>query len=215
MKLPEPPLLVITDRRQARGPLPDIIRAACRAGCRWFSIREKDLSPAEQIALARQLLAIVRSFGARLTLHGEPRIAEVAGLDGVHLAGGSDATDARAALGPERLVGISVHSAADAAKLDVGLVDYAIAGPAYETESKPGYGPELGAERIGEIVAAAPVPVLAIGGIRSDKIGDLARANVAGIAVMGSIMRADAPADEVKGIIATLKQTRSSRCAEA
>ena len=210
MKLPEPPLLVITDRRQARGPLPDIMRAACEAGCRWFSIREKDLSPDEQIALARELVPIVRSFGARVMLHGEPRIAEVAGLDGFHLSAGSNAADARAALGPERLVGISGHSAAEAAKLDPTLVDYAIAGPAYETESKPGYGPALGAERIAEIVAAAAVPVLAIGGIRSDKIGDLARANVAGIAVMGSIMRADAPADEVKVIIATLKQTRPS-----
>ena len=61
MRLPDPALLVITDRRQARTPIADIVEAACAAGCRWFSVREKDLGPQEQVALAKSLLPMTRS----------------------------------------------------------------------------------------------------------------------------------------------------------
>jgi thiamine-phosphate pyrophosphorylase len=207
VRLLDPALLVITDRRQARVPLADIVEAAGAAGCRWFSVREKDLPAQEQVALAQSLLPIARRFGARLMLHGDAALAKTAGLGGVHLPAGGDAAHARALLGSERLVGISIHSVAEAAKLDPALVDYAIAGPAYETESKPGYGPVLGAQGMAAIVAAAGVPILAIGGIRAEKIPELVRAGAGGIAVMGSVMRASAPGEEIKRLFAALAAT--------
>lgn len=204
MRLPEPALLLISDRRQARTPIADIVEAACVAGCRWFSVREKDLSANEQVALAESLLPVAQRFGARLMLHGDAELAEVAGLDGVHLPTGGDAAHARALLGRERLVGISIHGAAEAAKLDPTLVDYAIAGPAYETESKPGYGPALGAPGIAAIVAAAGVPILAIGGISADSTRHMRKSRAAGIAVMGSVMRSSAPGEEIRRLVAAL-----------
>ena len=75
MKLPDPPLLVITDRHQARLALEDVVTAALTAGCRWLSLREKDLPEDEQVALARTLLRIARRHGATLTLHGEAALA--------------------------------------------------------------------------------------------------------------------------------------------
>jgi thiamine-phosphate pyrophosphorylase len=207
VRLSDPALLAITDRRLARVPLADIVEAAGAAGCRWFSVREKDLPAQEQVALAQSLLPIARRFGARLMLHADAALAKTAGLDGVHLPAGGDAAHARALLGSERLVGISIHSVAEAAKLDPTLVDYAIAGPAYETESKPGYGPALGAHGMAAIVAAAGVPILAIGGIRAEKIPELVRAGAGGIAVMGSVMRASAPGEEIKRLFAALAAT--------
>ncbi len=56
MQLPDPPLLLVTDRRQARRPLAEIVAAALAAGCRWVSLREKDLPEDEQVPLARALL---------------------------------------------------------------------------------------------------------------------------------------------------------------
>ena len=88
MKLPDPALLLVTDRHQARLPLADIVRAALSAGCRWVSVREKDLSDEDQIALALTLLPIARRHGARLTLHGDAALAKACGSDGVHLAAG-------------------------------------------------------------------------------------------------------------------------------
>ena len=204
MRLPDPALLVITDRRQARTQVADIVEAACAAGCRWFSVREKDLPADEQIALAKSLVPITRRLGARLMLHGDAELAQAAGLDGVHLPAGGDAAHARALLGSERLLGISIHGAAEAARLDPAPVDYAIAGPAYETESKPGYGPALGPQGIAAIVAAAGVPILAIGGITADSVRPLLKSRAAGVAVMGSVMRSSAPGEEIRRLLAAL-----------
>ncbi len=57
-RLPVPPLLVISDRRQACQPLEAVARAAFAGGCRWFSLREKDLPPEERLRLLARLVAI-------------------------------------------------------------------------------------------------------------------------------------------------------------
>ena len=64
MKLPDPPLLLVTDRHQARAPLAEVVSAALAAGCRWVSVRKKDLPADDQIALARMLLPAARRHGA-------------------------------------------------------------------------------------------------------------------------------------------------------
>jgi thiamine-phosphate pyrophosphorylase len=205
MKLPHPPLLLITDRQQAKLPLLAVIEAALAAGCRWISLREKDLSAPEQMALAAQLLPVARRAGACLTLHGEPSLAEKCGLDGVHLPAGSDPISARCALGPNKLVGLSIHSVEEAKAIDATLVDYAIAGPAFESASKPGYRPTLGREGFRDITHACPVPVLAIGGLDRARAREALGWGVSGLAVIGSVMRAADPGAEMKALLAAMR----------
>ncbi len=205
MTLPRPPLLVITDRKQAQAPLEQVLAAAFEAGCRWASVREKDLSPDEQVALAKRLFRMARDRDARLTLHGDPALTQAADLDGVHLGAGGDAAAARLRLGEGALIGISLHSAAEAEKLDPAIVDYAIAGPAYATPSKPDYGPVLGMQGVGKIAAATTVPIIAIGGITPGAVAEMRGAGAAGIAVMGGVMRAHDPAREVGRLIAAIQ----------
>jgi thiamine-phosphate pyrophosphorylase len=204
MHLPDPPLLLVTDRAQARRPLAEIVGAALVAGCRWVSLREKDLPDDEQVPLLRKLLPLACKHGARLLLHGEAALAKLAGADGVHLPSGSDAVAARTLLGPDKLIGVSIHSVTEAAAIDPQAADYALAGPAFETPSKPGYGPEIGRKGLLEIARAARVPVLAIGGINTARVGEVIAAGCAGVAVMGGVMRAADPAREVSALIATL-----------
>jgi thiamine-phosphate pyrophosphorylase len=207
-RLPSPPLLLVTDRQQARAPLDGIVGAAFAAGCRWASLREKDLPPAEQVALAERLLPVARSWQARLTLHGDPGLAREAGLDGVHLSAGGNPALARQLLGNGALIGISIHTAAEAEILDPAAVDYAIAGPAYATASKPGYGPFLGPSGIRDICRATSVSIIAIGGITADRVAEMQDAGAAGVAVMGGIMRASDPTDEVRRLLAAMTQPR-------
>jgi thiamine-phosphate pyrophosphorylase len=209
VRFPHPPLLVITDRRQARAPLEEILVAAFAAGCRWASIREKDLPAGEQVALARGLLPLARQHGAALTLHGDPLIATNAGIDGVHLPAGDDARAARALLGQGALIGISIHTAHEAAALAADIVDYAIAGPAYDTPSKPGYGPVLGGAGVQAICRSTALPVIAIGGVTASATAEMIRAGAAGVAVMGSIMRAADPGDLVRRLLAVLGERQS------
>jgi thiamine-phosphate pyrophosphorylase len=204
VRLPVPPLLLVTDRRQARLPLEEIVARACAGGCRWVSLREKDLPADAQIALAQSLMPIAQRFGAQLTLHGDTGLARAAGLDGVHLSAHGDAAAARAALGPHALIGMSIHSAAETATLDPTMVDYAVAGPAFPTASKPGYGPALGPDGVAAICRAARVPVVAIGGIEAENAAAVIAAGATGIAVMGSVMRSDAPRSVIVDLLTAM-----------
>ncbi|MGC1356166.1 MAG: thiamine phosphate synthase [Xanthobacteraceae bacterium] len=204
MRVPDPPLLIVTDRRQARRPLPDVVAAALKAGCRWISIREKDLPADEQVLLARSLISITRRQGAKLTVHGDATLAAAAGADGVHLPAGSDPAAARALLGRQKLIGVSIHTMTEAENIDPSSVDYVLAGPAFETASKPGYGPELGRKGLAAIARATSVPVLAIGGINTARVADLIAGGAAGVGVMGSVMRSADPERETSALVSTL-----------
>ena len=205
MRLPDPPLLLVTDRAQARRPLAEVVAAVLTGGCRWVSLREKDLPQDEQVVLARSLIPMARKYSARLMLHGEAALAKLAGVDGVHLPSGSDTAAARSLLGAEKLIGVSIHTVTEAEAIDPQAADYALAGPAFETPSKPGYGPEIGRKGLAEIARACRVPVLAIGGINTARVGEVIAAGCAGVAVMGGVMRAADPAQEVRALLATLQ----------
>ena len=129
----------------------------------------------------------------------------------MHLPAGSDPAAARDLLGPNKLIGVSIHTVTEAAGLDPAVIDYAIAGPAFETPSKPGYGPEIGRKGLAEIAAAAAVPVLAIGGLNATRAAEVLAVGPVGIAVMGAVMRAASPGQEVRGLLSVLAQARATR----
>jgi len=201
VKLPEPPLLLVTDRHQARRTVFEVVAAALAAGCRWVSVREKDMPEDEQVVLARMLAPMAWRHGAKLSLHGTAELALVANADGVHLPAGSDPQVARKLLGPDKLVGVSIHTVSEAEAIDPANVDYAIAGPAFETESKPGYGPAIGHKGLAEIARAARVPILAIGGLNVVRAAEVLASGPAGIAVMGGVMRAADPARVMRELL--------------
>jgi thiamine-phosphate pyrophosphorylase len=167
-------------------------------------VREKDFPRDEQIALVREIKECARRFDARVTLHGDPALAREAKADGVHLAAGGDAAAARRLLGPAALVGLSIHTVAEARAADPAQVDYSIAGSLFESTSKPGHGPALGPDGLAKIVAAARVPVIAIGGIGAENAPVALKAGAAGVAVMGGLMRAADPAAETRRLLAAL-----------
>ena len=201
MKLPEPPLMLVTDRHQARRTVVEVVAATLTAGCRWVSVREKDLPDGEQVALARMLAPMVWRHGGKLSLHGEPGLAHAANADGVHLPAGSDPQAARKLLGPDKLVGVSIHTVTEAEAIDPASVDYAIAGPAFETASKPGYGPEIGRKGLAEIARAARVPIVAIGGLNVIRAAEVLASGPVGIAVMGGVMRAPDPGRAMRELL--------------
>jgi thiamine-phosphate pyrophosphorylase len=206
--IPDPPLLVITDRTQAAARLSKIVTAVLNAGCRWISVREKDLPDAEQFALVQELLPIAQDFRAVLTLHGTIAVAQASGAGGVHLGADSDPSGARAATASGLLIGISVHGIGQVRAIDPAIVDYAIAGPVFVSQSKPGYGPALGPTGLRGLIGEARTPVIAIGGIEPDNVTDVIAAGAAGIAVMGGVMRAADPGAHTRALIEALATAR-------
>ncbi|MFV3130776.1 thiamine phosphate synthase [Niveispirillum sp. KHB5.9] len=181
--LPNPPLLLITDRTQAVDGLLPVVKTCVAAGCRWVSLREKDLPATEQVDLLRALKPILADVGGILTIHGDPDLAPL--CDGVHLPDGADIAAVRALLGPEALIGASCHDRAGVEAAARAGADYATLSPIFLTVSKPGYGPALGPA----VLADLPLPTLALGGVDAGTIAACIGAGAAGGAVMGGAMR--------------------------
>ena len=200
MTLPLPPLLVISDRHQARLPLEQVAEAVFAGGCRWFSLREKDLPPDERRALLRALATLGRRFGAIVTAHEDIEAVAAVGADGVHLPSGGNPAAARARL-PGALIGASAHSADEASALLQAGADYVTASPVFVTASKPGYGPALGLDGLARIVGRAPGPVIALGGITPQNAALCFEAGARGIAVMGEVMRSTDPQATVEDML--------------
>jgi thiamine-phosphate pyrophosphorylase len=191
---------VISDRQQARRPLEEIAAAVFAGGCRWFSLREKDLPPPERRALLGVLVVLGHRFGAVVMAHEDIEAVAAVGADGVHLPSWGNPEAARARL-PGALIGASAHSADEAAILLRSGADYVTVSPVFLTASKPGYGPALGLEGLARIVTRAPGPVVALGGITADNAALCLSAGVRGIAVMGEIMRSGDPRATVERIL--------------
>jgi thiamine-phosphate pyrophosphorylase len=205
--LPVPPLLVISDRRQARQSLHQVVQAVFAGGCRWFSLREKDLPAEDRRALLGDVVALGRRWGAVMTAHEDIEAVAAVGADGVHLPSGGDPVAARARL-PGALIGASAHSADEAAALLRAGADYVTASPVFVTASKPGYGPALGLDGLARIVAAARGPVVALGGITAENAGLCCDVGARGIAVMGEVMRAVNPQATVEHILRAMPGCR-------
>ncbi|MBV8507024.1 MAG: thiamine phosphate synthase [Alphaproteobacteria bacterium] len=203
MRHPVPPLLVISDRHQARRPLEEVADAIFAGGCRWLSLREKDLPPAERLALLSVLVALGRRWGATVTVHEDVDAAAEAGAGGVHLPSGSSPAAARARL-PDGLIGASAHSAREASALLGSGADYVTISPVFITASKPGYGPAIGLGGLAEIVARVPGPVIALGGINAANAPLCVSAGASGVAVMGDVMRATDPQVVVEAMLAAI-----------
>ena len=120
-------------------------------------------------------------------------------------------TEVRAALGPGRLVGLSVESTEDLAaalRLPEGTLDLVGLSPVWATPTKPEAGPGLGLAAVRELAAtarAAGLTAVAIGGIDRARAPELAHAGVVGVAVVSALSRASDPAAEATAILQVWK----------
>ncbi len=185
MPLTLPCLMLVTDRSLCGGAdsLVAAVEAAVHGGADAVQLREKDMSPADLLPLARRLRQA--SLGrALLLVNGSLDVALAADADGVHLPHSAPPVRRpREAF----LVGRSVHSLEAARRAEAEGADYLVAGPVYETRSHPGREP-AGLSLVEEIAGTVRVPVLAIGGVGAGQVEDVVRAGASGVAVISAIL---------------------------
>jgi thiamine-phosphate pyrophosphorylase len=188
-------LCLVTDRLAGPGrPLVAVVEACLGAGLRAVQLREKDLPAGELFRLAGELRALTWRFGARLLVNDRADVAAAVTADGLHLPeAGLPPEAARRVFGHDRLLGVSVHAAAEASAAGRAGADYVFFGPVYDTPSKQRYGAPRGLDGLAEACARSPVPVLAIGGVTAERVGDVARAGAAGVAVIRALLDAREP----------------------
>ncbi len=182
-------------------------RIALEGGCRWIQLRMKDATDEEVEPVAREVQTLCRDFGAYFVLDDRVELVKRLHTDGVHLGKLDMPVDeARAYLGPEFIIGGTANTFDDVQRLHRAGADYIGCGPFRYTTTKKNLAPILGLEGYRNILLQMEewginLPVVGIGGIGADDISDLKATGLNGIALSGSILRAQDPVGEMKRII--------------
>lgn len=185
----------------------DSARLALEGGCRWIQLRMKEAPRPLLEATARQLLPLCRSRHATLIIDDDVELALAVGADGVHL-GRHDMpiAQARALLGSRFIIGGTANTFEDVKAHATAGADYIGCGPYRYTTTKQNLSPVLGLEGYTRILrqmerAGIRLPLVAIGGIEPADIPPLLAAGVDGIALSGTILRADDPVRQTQDIL--------------
>ena len=190
----------------------DGIRLALEGGCKWVQLRMKD-APDEQVAqLGVQARELCERYGAKLILDDRVELVAKTGADGVHL-GKNDMpiAQAREILGPGKIIGGTANTFEDIVAHWKSDADYIGCGPFRFTTTKKNLSPILGLEGYRDIVArmkdaGITLPLVAIGGITAEDIPAILETGVDGIAVSGTVLRAEDPAAEMAKLIELTKR---------
>ena len=193
----------------------DSARIALEGGCRWIQLRMKEAkeSVLEETALIVQQMC--RDYRATFIIDDHVPLVKKIKADGVHL-GKNDMpiAEARRLLGDSFIIGGTVNSLEDVrATLQSATPDYFGCGPFRFTSTKKNLAPILGYEGYRNIILGMEetgihIPLVAIGGIRKEDIPELLACGVHGIALSGSILRAENPVEEMKEIMEILNMNR-------
>lgn len=212
-------LYLISDRRlaAASGGLVSTVEAALGGaaanskGAVAIQLREKDLEARQLYELALALGPVCTRFGAPLIVNDRIDVAIAAGADGTHLASTSfSIAEARALLGPGRLIGISTHTIEEVAIAAAHGADFAVFGPVYQPLSKGAYGPAKGLTALADAVKAAKgMPLYALGGINKFRASEIAALpptmRPTGVAAIGAVFGTSTPGAAARELIEALE----------
>jgi thiamine-phosphate pyrophosphorylase len=203
----------VTDRKQTGGrDLEEVLARALEGGVRAIQLREKDCDTVELWRLGERLLARTRAAGAVLIVNDRVDVAMALGADGVHLTRKSlPPNEARALVGPEVLLGVSCHSLGEVEEAVDGGADFLVLGPIYATPSKAPYGPPLTPEIVRRARAFCPLPILAIGGIGSERVPEVMAAGADGVAAISAVLGAPDPTLATRELLEAVAHARAIR----
>lgn len=182
------------------------LRAALRGGVDMVQLRDKGLDSSGVVAAAAAFRRAADEAGALFILNDRPDLVEACRADGVHV-GQDDASPAaaRAAVGPDRIVGRSTHAPAqaDAAEADPD-VDYLAVGPVHATPTKPGR-PAAGLPYVQYAAGAVTKPWFAIGGLDAANVGAVVERGGRRIVVVRAVTGAADPESAARALRAALE----------
>ena len=184
------------------GSLREVARSAIAGGADAIQLREKHTPDDVHLAMAAELRELTDQTGKLLIINDRPDIAAIVGADGLHL-GQEDLpiVEARRLLRPGAIIGRSCHCVREAREAINEGADYVALGPMFATTTKdrPPVGPGL-LDEIAEAFTEIPLPVVAVGGINADNVGELLSRGAKCVAVCGAINCADNPKSAAEAI---------------
>lgn len=185
----------------------DSIAMALEGGCRWVQLRMKDATPEEILPIALEAQKLCKAKDATFIIDDHVALVKEIGADGVHL-GKLDMPvgEARKILGDSFIIGGTSNTFEDIAMHAAAGADYIGCGPFRFTTTKKNLSPVLGLEGYQTLVAKMKeqglnLPIVAIGGINAADIPAIMRTGVSGIALSGTVLRAENPVSEMRKLM--------------
>jgi thiamine-phosphate pyrophosphorylase len=205
MRLVLPRLYVILDAALLTIPETECARQLVDAGVRLLQYRHKAASSRELLESSKRLSVELVPRGIRCIVNDRADLACLAGASGVHV-GQEDLSveEARAVVGPDRLVGISTHDRAQFEQAAATSADYIAVGPVFSTSTKANLDPVVGTEFIRQVRPLTDKPIVAIGGIRLELAAEVVRAGADSVAVISDILRAPDPGERARQFLEML-----------
>ena len=185
-------LYAVTDRAWLRGrTLLEQVEDALRGGATMVQLREKELDEDTFLREAMALAKLCHRYGVPLLINDNVEIARRSGADGVHV-GQEDmaAEEVRGILGSDMIVGVTAKTVEQALRAQDAGADYLGSGAVFGSSTKLNAKP-MTRETLSAITSAVSIPVVAIGGIHSGNILELAGTGIAGVAVVSGIFAAE------------------------
>ena len=202
-------LHVLVTASLCRRPWLETAELTLRGGAGVLQLREKTMDGGELLARARQIVALCRRYDAIAIINDRPDIAMLSDADGVHVGQGDlPATAVRQLVGPDKIVGVSTHAIEQARQALNDGADYIGVGPVFASTTKP--QDTLAGLDYAAQAAKLPLPAIAISGITSDNVRQLAARGVRSVAVSSAVLSADDPGAAARAIISTLSAGSNS-----
>lgn len=189
-------LYLVTDEvERCRYGLVETVRRAVEGGVTLVQYRSEKLTYEEQKAQVLPLQQYLRSVGVPLIINDNVALAVEIDAEGIHI--GQDdmpVAEARALIGPDKILGLTVTTAEQMAAVNTELVDYIGCGPVFPTITKEDAPPPMGVEGWAELAKLSPLPIVAIGGLNAERTAAIrATGLAAGVAVVSAICAAENP----------------------
>ncbi len=195
----------------------DSVRLALEGGCKWVQLRMKDASVDEIRPIALQAQQLCREANATFIIDDHVALVKEIKADGVHLGKNDMPIDeARAILGNDFIIGGTANTIEDIIIHHKNGADYIGCGPFRFTTTKEKLSPVLGLEGYRSIMEKVRntyslkgrdgenLPIVAIGGITAEDIPAIMQTGITGIALSGTVLRAENPAEEMARLIEQL-----------
>lgn len=187
-------LYLVTDApERCRHGLLETVRRAVAGGVSIVQYRRDLPDHAAVLAEVLPLRDMLRTAGVPLIINNDVALAVEIGADGIHIGQGDmPVAEARALIGPDMILGLTVANDAEMDGVNPALVDYVGCGPVFPTISKDDAPTALGVQKWGELAARCPVPICAIGGLDAARARAVrATGHCDGIAVVSAICAAE------------------------
>ena len=167
------------------------VETACRSGVTIIQLREKNLTTNQYYQLAKQVKEITDAYQVPLIIDDRLDVCLAVDAAGLHI--GDDelpVSVARKVLGPEKILGVTAKTVKRALEAETSGADYLGTGAIFPTTTKEN-APITLISTLKTICQTVAIPVVAIGGLTSENIDQLAATGIAGVAVVRDLMQAE------------------------